>query len=570
MSNLNLPTNNDHLVSPFPSLECIWEEHGKLLDKLEDIENIGKGDKENLVASGLINDIEQFMKRVRETGRFFDDRKNNQERPSSQSLLDYWSTVLYRYNCQPTDKTLKNFEKSKLVDLSKQGDNFYRGLDETEELKNLADSILLQLVHLEAGNKVVRTPKHRQDLYNLGVQSTDVDRVLEGLVKSQVIYQNTASDNTEKTEFGLAYEGLAYYWKYLKDLLQEKQEKTKERQQLTETAKQWEVSDKKNEFLWRGELLRKAAEYQDLDSSENEFIRQSQKIENKTLVTQKKWLWCGLIFAIGLAIFAGCKWYIAVEKTKIAETARNQAKAAEQQAEADLQKERTANKQAQKSQSKLKELYNILPEKKNLEIARNNEKKGFDALLTGNLSEAKKNFGLAYNAFPTYHNVAEINKLLAEEVKNYERGSEAERNQQLSRIFGQILTNYSWGMPPDIRQKMIVQFLSNYQIGIYYNQANLTSGQEANKIKTALIQYGLPEQTDCSSKARGVCSPQNKDALWFEGRFAFTNTIRYDEKTEYEVAYVLQQLLAGIHPQTKFRLQTVTTPTPNYISIFLL
>jgi WD40 repeat protein len=318
MSNLNLPTNNDHLVSPFPSLECIWEEHGKLLDKLEDIENIGKGDKENLVASGLINDIEQFMKRVRETGRFFDDRKNNQERPSSQSLLDYWSTVLYRYNCQPTDKTLKNFEKSKLVDLSKQGDNFYRGLDETEELKNLADSILLQLVHLEAGNKVVRTPKHRQDLYNLGAPPTDVDLVLEGLVKSQVIYQNTASDNTEKTEFGLAYEGLAYYWKYLKDLLQEKQEKTKERQQLTEIAKQWEVSGKKNEFLWRGELLRKAAEYQDLDLLENEFIRQSQKIENKTLVTQKNLL-CGLV--VIAIFFAGIAGYQLKEANELREKA---------------------------------------------------------------------------------------------------------------------------------------------------------------------------------------------------------------------------------------------------------
>jgi hypothetical protein len=401
-------------------------------------------------------------------------------------------------------------------------------------------------------------------LYNLGAPPTDVDLVLEGLVKSQVIYQNTDDNNTEETEFGLVYEGLVYYWQHLKELLQQKQQKTKERQQLTETAKQWEVSDKKNEFLWRGELLRKAAEYQGLDSSENEFIRQSQKVENKTLVTQKNWLWVGLIFTIALAI-------IAVKQSQIAEEKSKQAEAAKSQAELALAKLRN-------SRSKLNELYNTSPEKNNLEIARSNEKKGFQALLDANInlthgnlpqarenfSQARENFSRAYQAFPTYHNVDEINKLLIATEKKFNQQSEAERTQQLSRIFGQILTNYSWGMPPDIRQKML---LSNYQIGIYYSHANLTSGQEANKIKTALIQYGLPEQTDCSSDARGVCSPESKDSESFEGRFA--NTIRYYEDTEYEVASVLQQVLKQIYPQREFRLQTVTTPTPNSISIFL-
>lgn len=67
---------------------------------------------------------------------------------------------------------------------------------------------------------------------------------------------------------------------------------------------------------------------------------------------------------------------------------------------------------------------------------------------------------------------------------------------------------------------------------------------------------------------QGDCSLKSKDAEWFQGKLE-GNTIRYDQSTEYEVAFVLQQVLTEVYPQKKFRLKTVGDPSPNNISIFL-
>lgn len=40
-------------------------------------------------------------------------------------------------------------------------------------------------------------------------------------------------------------------------------------------------------------------------------------------------------------------------------------------------------------------------------------------------------------------------------------------------------------------------------------------------------------------------------------------------KTEREAAYALQSILIDTYTKQNFKLQTVYTPTPNYISIFL-
>lgn len=86
------------------------------------------------------------------------------------------------------------------------------------------------------------------------------------------------------------------------------------------------------------------------------------------------------------------------------------------------------------------------------DIASQNERLGFLALLNGNLTEARAKFKIAYDAFPTYHNVDEIYHVLLTEdrVKQYNQANEIEKKAIEKQIFQAIVTNYSWGAPPDL------------------------------------------------------------------------------------------------------------------------
>lgn len=92
------------------------------------------------------------------------------------------------------------------------------------------------------------------------------------------------------------------------------------------------------------------------------------------------------------------------------------------------------------------------------EMAASLERKGFQALLSSNLEEAQKLFESAYNTYPTYHNVDEINKLLRGKKQINNWGEE---------IYCPILneqSGYSWGMPKDLKIKMAEKVTANNTI----------------------------------------------------------------------------------------------------------
>jgi len=78
------------------------------------------------------------------------------------------------------------------------------------------------------------------------------------------------------------------------------------------------------------------------------------------------------------------------------------------------------------------------------------EGRGFEALLNKDVDEALSAFDQARAAWPDYHNVAEIGRLLRARRDELAAGSaDAWKD-----VYQTILTRYSWGMPTPVREQM--------------------------------------------------------------------------------------------------------------------
>lgn len=109
---------------------------------------------------------------------------------------------------------------------------------------------------------------------------------------------------------------------------------------------------------------------------------------------------------------------------------------------------------------------------------------------------------------------------------------------------------------PDVRESQLnalSSIINDYKIVIFYNQNKPSQKSVAAEIKKALMTADI--KSDIQIK------PKNYEAS--------NNQIRYYAKTEREAAYALQSILIDTYTKQNFKLQTVYTPTPNYISIFL-
>jgi hypothetical protein len=80
--------------------------------------------------------------------------------------------------------------------------------------------------------------------------------------------------------------------------------------------------------------------------------------------------------------------------------------------------------------------------------AADRERQGFRDLAARNVDAALANFDRAYALYPTLHNVEEIRRILRERSAAL-KGNDAAWKQ----LYDDILKNYAWGMPPDVRDK---------------------------------------------------------------------------------------------------------------------
>jgi hypothetical protein len=102
----------------------------------------------------------------------------------------------------------------------------------------------------------------------------------------------------------------------------------------------------------------------------------------------------------------------------------------------------------------------------------------------------------------------------------------------------------------------LVNIANEYKIQIFYNQDKLEQKNVALEIKSAL------EKTGVKSNIQVLPHPSQIDK-------ASDDQIRYFAENERDVAYALQNILNENYSKRKFKLQTVYTPSPGSVSIFL-
>ena len=79
-----------------------------------------------------------------------------------------------------------------------------------------------------------------------------------------------------------------------------------------------------------------------------------------------------------------------------------------------------------------------------LQIAQSRENKGFQALVNGNYNTAIASFQAAENAYPAYHNVYELARILRQ---NQSQMIDPAKKKE---VFQKIVKDFSYGAPPDL------------------------------------------------------------------------------------------------------------------------
>ncbi len=83
------------------------------------------------------------------------------------------------------------------------------------------------------------------------------------------------------------------------------------------------------------------------------------------------------------------------------------------------------------------------------------ERRGFEALLANDIRTARDAFRAAEKAWPEYHNVAEIARTLDGLMKPGQSAVDGVLEPAaVKTLYRQILRDYSWGMPPDLKTRM--------------------------------------------------------------------------------------------------------------------
>ncbi|MEP0786237.1 GAF domain-containing protein [Trichocoleus sp. DQ-A1] len=116
-----LKSTNDDAIS-FPSLSSLRSAHSELL----------KRHRESGSTTKLLAEMEEFIYRGRATGALLD---TDEDRWASQSLLDYWSAILYRAGREPPDATLAEFDSALAPELD-DAQCPYLGLEAFREEKS--------------------------------------------------------------------------------------------------------------------------------------------------------------------------------------------------------------------------------------------------------------------------------------------------------------------------------------------------------------------------------------------------------------------------------------------------
>ena len=87
--------------------------------------------------------------------------------------------------------------------------------------------------------------------------------------------RRTEGETPEDYQVEVAHEALVRNWPRLVEWLDEERASIRQRLRLTSAAEQWQNTNRDESALLRGELLREALAYDDLNDLETEFVKHS-------------------------------------------------------------------------------------------------------------------------------------------------------------------------------------------------------------------------------------------------------------------------------------------------------
>ena len=157
--------------------------------------------------------------------------------------------------------------------LARSADQLYEGLIPEEQVT--ARRILLRLVRPGEGLEVTSNRVRQAVFYQSGEARDRVDRVLQKLVKADLL-RLTTGERPEDNQVEVAHEALVRNWPRLVGWLEDERERIRERLRVTEAAEQWLKVGRDPGALLRGALLEDALRYSDLSELEQHYIKASQ------------------------------------------------------------------------------------------------------------------------------------------------------------------------------------------------------------------------------------------------------------------------------------------------------
>jgi WD40 repeat protein/energy-coupling factor transporter ATP-binding protein EcfA2 len=192
--------------------------------------------------------------------------------------------------------------------LSRAADELYDSLIPEDQVT--ARRILLRMARPGEGVEVTSNRIPRESLYSSGEALDRVDRVLDRLIQARLVRQTAnaasahpaqsvqlaanvpngpATPTTPETnapggqdvQVEIAHEALIRNWPRLVEWLDEERVTLRRRLRLTAAAEQWRDKGRDSSALLRGALLDEAAQYDDLNTTETEFVAASHAAAEK-------------------------------------------------------------------------------------------------------------------------------------------------------------------------------------------------------------------------------------------------------------------------------------------------
>ncbi len=266
---LTMRTDFENLVSRLPDFQAIFERHifrvtplnaAELRASIEaPAELIGLKFEQGLV-DALLNDI---------LGE-----------PAALPLLQFTLLKLWEHRQRNyiTWEAFRRLGGGRLA-LANSADAFYQGLIPEEQVTTRR--ILLRMVRAGDGLEITSNRVRLETLHSAGEAQDRVDRVLDKLVHARLV-RVTQGDIASDTQVEIAHEALVRNWPTLIEWLEEERENIRQRQRLTDAARQWTLLGRAQGALLPTALLHEAGRFVEatgieLSALEVEFLQASEQ-----------------------------------------------------------------------------------------------------------------------------------------------------------------------------------------------------------------------------------------------------------------------------------------------------